>query len=105
IIMKYLKLLMILFIASAGMCSCGKDNAIKSGGGNKNQDSTKAQPTGRHVVLISLDGSRPEFYMDPSDWDAPNLQRLKSKGVYAAKGIESVWPSVTYPSHTSIITG
>ncbi len=58
----------------------------------------------KHVVLISLDGSRPEFYMDTS-WPAPHLQQLKKEGVYAAKGIESVFPSVTFPSHTTIITG
>lgn len=61
-------------------------------------------PSVKHVVLISLDGSRPEFYMDTS-WPAPHLQKLKSEGVYAAKGIESVFPSVTYPSHTTLITG
>lgn len=58
----------------------------------------------KHVVLISLDGSRPEFYMDTS-WHAPHLQQLRKEGVYAAKGIESVFPSVTYPSHTTLITG
>ena len=58
----------------------------------------------KHVVLISLDGARPEFYMD-SSWPAPHLQQLRKEGVYAGKGIESVFPSVTYPSHTTIITG
>src|SRR5690625_3507029 len=58
----------------------------------------------KHVVLISLDGSRPEFYMD-SAWPAPNLQKLKSRGVYASEGAKSVFPSITYPSHTSMVTG
>ena len=57
-----------------------------------------------HVVLISLDGSRPAFYMD-SSWHAPNLQNLRKQGVFAAEGIQSIFPSVTYPSHTSLITG
>jgi len=57
----------------------------------------------KHVILISIDGFRPDFYLDKS-WDAPNLQRLKQEGVYA-KGVRSVFPSVTYPSHTTIITG
>jgi predicted AlkP superfamily phosphohydrolase/phosphomutase len=60
--------------------------------------------TAKHVVLISLDGSRPDFYMDTS-WPAPHLQRLKEEGVYAAGGIRSVFPSVTYPSHTTLVTG
>jgi predicted AlkP superfamily pyrophosphatase or phosphodiesterase len=61
-----------------------------------------SQPA-KHVVLISIDGFRPDFYLDKS-WDAPNLQKLMQQGVYA-KGVRSVFPSVTYPSHTTIITG
>lgn len=57
----------------------------------------------KHVVLISIDGFRPDFYLNKS-WNAPNLQRLKEQGVYA-KGVRSVFPSVTYPSHTTIVTG
>jgi len=39
-----------------------------------------AQPshTVRHVVLISIDGFRPEMYRDPS-WPTPNLQLLLKK--------------------------
>lgn len=58
----------------------------------------------KHVVLISLDGSRPEFYTDTT-WQANNLQKLKSEGVYADRGVQSVFPSLTWPAHTSIITG
>lgn len=58
----------------------------------------------KHVLLITIDGAHPEYYMDPS-WPAPILQKLKHKGVYAPDGIKSVFPSVTRPSHTSISTG
>lgn len=57
----------------------------------------------RHVILITIDGFRPDFYLDPS-WGAVNLRQLMAEGVYA-KGVNSVFPSVTYPSHTTIITG
>lgn len=57
----------------------------------------------KHVVLVSIDGLRPEFYKDKS-WPAPNLQRLMTEGVYA-DAVRSVFPSVTYPSHTAIVTG
>lgn len=56
-----------------------------------------------HVILISIDGLRPEFYLDPS-WPTPTLQRLKSEGLHATKVIP-VFPSVTYPNHTSMVTG
>jgi Uncharacterized proteins of the AP superfamily len=58
---------------------------------------------GNHVVLISIDGFRPDFYLDQS-WPAPNLQKLKSEGAYARE-VRSVFPSVTYPSHTTLVTG
>lgn len=61
-----------------------------------------AQPA-KHVILISIDGLRPDFYLEDK-WRAPNLKKLMKEGVYA-NGIRSVFPSVTYPAHTTIITG
>jgi predicted AlkP superfamily pyrophosphatase or phosphodiesterase len=57
----------------------------------------------RHVVLISIDGFRPEMYRD-SSWPAPNLRYLIRHGVYAHQ-MRSVFPSLTYPSHTAMVTG
>ncbi len=59
--------------------------------------------TKKHVLLVSIDGFRPDFYK-MEKWKAPTLKSLKEKGIYA-DGVESVFPSVTYPSHTAIITG
>lgn len=61
-----------------------------------------AQPA-KHVIVISIDGFRPDFYLDPS-WNAVNLRQMKDNGVYA-EGVQGVFPSVTYPSHTAIMTG
>ena len=55
------------------------------------------------VVLISLDGLRPEFYLDHS-WPAPNLQALCARGTWA-QSMESVFPSITYANHSSLATG
>jgi predicted AlkP superfamily pyrophosphatase or phosphodiesterase len=57
----------------------------------------------KHVVLISIDGFRPDFYLD-SNWKADNIRSLMHKGIYAL-GVNSVFPSLTYPSHTTIISG
>ena len=57
----------------------------------------------KYVVMISIDGFRPEFYKDRS-WPAPNIQALAQNGVYA-DGVRGVFPTVTYPSHTTILTG
>jgi len=61
-----------------------------------------AQST-KHIVLISIDGFRPDFYLD-SSWPAPNMQQLKKVGMYAKK-VKSVFPSFTYPSHVAMLTG
>jgi predicted AlkP superfamily pyrophosphatase or phosphodiesterase len=55
------------------------------------------------VVLISVDGFRPDFYLS-SEFKAPYLKSLKEKGSFA-KGMISVFPSVTYPNHTTLVTG
>jgi len=57
----------------------------------------------KHVVLITIDGFRPDFYLDPA-WHTPHLRELMKNGVYA-KGVNSVFPTMTYPSHTTIMTG
>lgn len=64
--------------------------------------SVNAQKT-KHVVLITIDGLRPEFYLDPS-WGMVNLNIMKEEGTYAL-GVNSVFPSLTLPAHTSIVTG
>src|SRR5690625_4534281 len=66
--------------------------------------STNHKDEVKHVILISLDGSRPEFYLD-SSWGAFHLRKFKEEGVYTKKGVKSVFPSFTYPSHTSMVTG
>ena len=55
------------------------------------------------VVLISVDGLRPEFYLD-SEWPAPCLQRLCRQGAFV-RSLAPVFPSITYANHTSLATG
>lgn len=56
-----------------------------------------------HVILISIDGLRPEFYKDAS-WNMVNLRQGMQEGAYA-DGVDGVFPTVTYPSHTTMVTG
>lgn len=58
------------------------------------------------VVMISIDGLRPEVYRDPAELGlrAPNLVALRKEGASAERMIP-VFPSVTYPAHTSLVTG
>lgn len=61
-----------------------------------------AQPA-KHVIFITIDGFRPNFYLD-TPWNTPNLRMLAKEGAYA-KGVNSVFPTMTYPNHTTIVTG
>jgi len=56
-----------------------------------------------HVVLISIDGLRPEFYLDPQ-WGMVNVRQAMRNGSYA-EGVRGSFPTVTYPSHTTIVSG
>ena len=63
---------------------------------------TFSQPS-KHVILISIDGFRPDFYRE-GKWPTPTLHKMAQEGV-SADAVRGVFPSVTYPSHTTIITG
>jgi len=56
-----------------------------------------------NVVLISIDGLRPEFYLD-SKYHSPTLKKLSREGV-SARAMIPVFPTVTYPNHTTLVTG
>ena len=66
-------------------------------------DMRRQQPRADHVVLVSIDALRPEFYRDER-WPAPTLQQLAWEGA-AAEAVRSVFPALTYPAHTTIATG
>ncbi len=65
--------------------------------------SVRPAGTSDHVILISFDGLRPEFYCD-SSWPAPMLQKMRREGAHAGK-VRVIFPSVTYPSHITMLTG
>jgi predicted AlkP superfamily pyrophosphatase or phosphodiesterase len=65
--------------------------------------SRTAQDAGR-ILVISLDGLDWRYVSSArSNLRIPTLRRLMSEGV--SSGVVTVYPSVTYPSHTSIVTG
>jgi predicted AlkP superfamily pyrophosphatase or phosphodiesterase len=67
---------------------------------------TEAAPGGVPVVLLSIDGLKPDYIIDADKYGLkiPNLRRLLSEGSYAS-GVRGVLPTVTYPSHTTMLTG
>ena len=58
------------------------------------------------VLMISIDGMKPEYVTqaDAHGLRVPFLRSLMRDGTYA-DGVTGVWPTVTYPSHTTLVTG
>ncbi|MGE0702633.1 MAG: alkaline phosphatase family protein [Vicinamibacterales bacterium] len=54
-----------------------------------------------HVVVVSVDGLRPDAIQA---FEAPTLRRLMQEGSYTLQA-STVTPSKTLPSHTSMLTG
>ena len=71
----------IFSVACLGIAGCGRPDPI--------------------LILVSLDGFRWD-YLDLVE--TPNLNRLAAEGV-RAEGLIPVFPSKTFPSHYSIVTG
>lgn len=59
-----------------------------------------------HVILITIDGFRPQVYLD-AEREGVSIPHLKAllKAGSGAEGVVVAYPSMTYPSHTSIVTG
>lgn len=60
----------------------------------------------RPVLLISIDGLRPGDVSeaDKRGLSIPNLRRFLREGAHAA-AVRGILPTVTYPSHTTLLTG
>jgi predicted AlkP superfamily pyrophosphatase or phosphodiesterase len=58
------------------------------------------------LVVISMDGLAPAYYLEAQERGIriPVLQSLMQRGIYSS-GMQSVYPTVTYPAHASLVTG
>ena len=96
-------LLLSVFL-SAGCTPCAKAPAPVA----SSEPAPRKEPPGpiHHVLLITLDGLVPDSYVHPDahGLKIPTLRWLVAHGA-SSEGALSVFPSVTYPSHTSMTTG
>jgi predicted AlkP superfamily pyrophosphatase or phosphodiesterase len=58
------------------------------------------------VLLISVDGMKPEAVVEARKYGlrVPNLRAFMTDGTYATR-VRGVLPTLTYPSHTTLLTG
>lgn len=79
--------------------------------GNATARPAAKAPAGHHaaghpLLLISIDGLRPSDIADAAarGLKVPNLRAFLSEGA-SASGVVGVLPTLTYPSHTTLLTG
>jgi len=61
------------------------------------------KPADQHLVLISIDGFAAYYLTDPLS-PIPTIRRLAAEGV-AARALKVADPSITWPNHTTLVTG
>ena len=62
---------------------------------------TQANPPARRVVVVSIDGARPDALLVAK---TPTITRLWKQGAYSFRA-QTISPSTTLPAHTSMLTG
>jgi predicted AlkP superfamily pyrophosphatase or phosphodiesterase len=63
-----------------------------------------AAASDRYVVIISIDGLA-SYLLDDPKAPLPNIRRLAREGAHVKGGMKVSNPSVTWPNHTSLVTG
>ncbi|MGA8144110.1 MAG: ectonucleotide pyrophosphatase/phosphodiesterase [Candidatus Acidiferrales bacterium] len=60
----------------------------------------------QHVIVVTIDGMKPQTYTEPDahGLKVPTLREIVRTGA-SSDGVQPVMPSVTYPSHTTMMTG
>ena len=68
--------------------------------------STASAAAGSPVLVISVDGLHPAYVTEADRYGlkVPALRKLLKQGAHA-RGVVGVVPTVTYPSHTTLVTG
>ncbi len=96
----------LLGAALAGMPARAQQAPKKASPTRAGRAPAKAAASIRHVIVISVDGMMPETYLQPDAYGlrVPTLREIAANGAYS-DGLAPVFPSVTYPSHTSMVTG
>lgn len=98
--MKSLASLSLLVVSAAVVSACGPRYVIARPG-EASRPSMPAAGVTRNVVLVSVDGLRPDAI---GEFATPTLQRLMREGSYSLTA-RTIMPSRTLPSHTSMLSG
>jgi arylsulfatase A-like enzyme len=92
---------LLLLALTLAASACGKPNYVLSPDRQVNPADWPAKRLTPHVLVVSIDGLRPDAI---TTFDAPTLRRLTKEGSYTFSA-STITPSKTLPSHTSMLTG
>jgi arylsulfatase A-like enzyme len=81
--------------------ACGSARYLRSTPLNRIAPELPGSSLTRHVVVVSIDGLRPDAI---AAFAAPTLRRLAREGSFTLRA-STITPSKTLPSHTSMLTG
>ncbi|MBI3405986.1 MAG: alkaline phosphatase family protein [Acidobacteria bacterium] len=91
---------------AVGLCAAILLASFTSSAQTKPADGAPKAAAIRHVFIVSVDGMMPESYTRPDahQLKIPTLREIVAHGAWA-ESAQSVFPTVTYSAHTSIVTG
>jgi predicted AlkP superfamily pyrophosphatase or phosphodiesterase len=94
-------LLLLMLAGAAGLVA-----RSQVAGASRSAARFSATATVQHVIMISIDGMKPQTYTEPDahGLKVPTLREMVRSGA-SSDGVQPVMPSVTYPSHTTMVTG
>jgi predicted AlkP superfamily pyrophosphatase or phosphodiesterase len=96
--LKYIPLIQLFTFSFIFQIALAQDTTQQIISGRFNSDAAQKKP---YVVLISIDGLRSDFV---EKYHATALQAYGKSGI-VANYMTSVFPSLTFPNHYSIVTG
>ena len=64
-----------------------------------------ADPAIRHVIVISIDGLRPDAIMRLGAEGAPSIHRLMREGAFTLNARNLIEKTITLPNHSAMVTG
>jgi arylsulfatase A-like enzyme len=91
----------LLLCGSAVVPGCGAAHYVRSVPADLAGRPVPPASLTRHVILVSIDGLRPDAI---ATFNAPTLLRLMREGSFTLQAT-TITPSKTLPSHTSMLTG
>lgn len=101
------RLCALLFIITAALAFNSSTRGVSDGSSSSVIRHPSSLASAKRAIVVSLDGLDARYLREPDRYGLkiPTLRRLMREGATARGGVVSVYPSVTYPNHATMVTG